>query len=439
MSAIRFGTDGVRGEAGVGPLSAEAVLRLGAAVGAQLGEGARVLIGRDSRPSGPALSAALAAGLMAAGADVADAGLLPTAAVACAVARGGFSAGAVISASHNPPADNGVKLLGADGCKLPTASLRALEQALASGAPPAPRFGETIALRDPAAPYLDALGDAFADAGLVGMRVLVDCARGAGCATGPALLRRLGVEVIAVNDAPDGARINVGCGALAPESNAATVREAGAELAICLDGDADRAILLDADGNRVDGDAVMLMCARERHRRGALAGGLVVGTLMSNLGLERALAADGMTLLRAAVGDAHVAAMMDERGAVIGGEESGHLLFRDGDFPWGDGLHTALQAMRVMRASGQSLAELAVLRRFPQARRNLQVREKPPLESIDGLRELEAEVAAGGLRTLVRYSGTEKLARVLVEGETVEPCEAAADALAARISAAIGA
>ena len=457
---MRFGTDGIRGRAGEGALHPSAALRLGLAVGAlvtandlRLGDLAgrppAVLIGRDSRVSGPMLTLALASGLMHAGVAVEDGGLLPTPAVARGVRDGPFRAGIVVSASHNPPDDNGLKLFDARGAKLAPELERWIEDALAADGAfasgivlPAdtglgkPAFGAFAPSDATGQCYVEALVREFAGDGLAGLGVVLDCARGAACTLGPALFAALGLRVHATNDTPDGARINVGCGALAPEAVSPLVRATGADLAVCLDGDADRAILTDATGRKVDGDAILAVCALERAARGGMRDGLVVGTVMSNLGLERLLARHGLRLVRADVGDVHVARAMRETGAVLGGEESGHVLFMDGNHPFGDGLYTALQVMRAMRRVGKPLAELAgVLERLPQARRNLAIPRRRPLEELVGVAARTREATREGMRVLVRYSGTEPLARVLVEGDDPGRCESAATALADALAA----
>ncbi len=444
MSTSRqfFGTDGIRGKAGVGPLTSDAVLALGRILGQLLG--GPVLIGRDSRTSGPMLESALAAGLLEAGADVVSGGLLPTPCVASATAAGPYQAGVVLSASHNPPPDNGIKILGANGQKIDKQLEQRIESELTAalaGARPDPpaHFGDWSAGRDVGADYIDRMATLFGDTGLAGLKVVLDCARGAGCLIGPALFARLGIQLQAVHAQPDGSRINENCGALAPLALAEAVTTTGADLGVCLDGDADRAMLLDGRGGLVDGDKMLALCALERQARGALAVPVVVGTVMSNLSLERLLASHEIRLERAPVGDINVGLRMDQTGAALGGEESGHLLFRDGGHPFGDGLHTALQVMAAMRRSGKSLTELASLYEpCPQARRNLGVTRKPPLEEIDGLDAIVARCEAAGQRVLIRYSGTEPKARVLVEDTDGAAAESAADALAALLMAQIG-
>ncbi len=436
-----FGTDGIRGKAGEGPLSTDAMMALGRVLG---GQGGPVLIGRDSRTSGPMLQAALTAGLLEAGADVVSGGLLPTPCVASAVAHGPFVAGVVISASHNPPADNGIKLLGENGHKLSGEIERKIEAGLVLAIeeghrPQLERCGTRTSTREISTHYIDHLVKQFDDAELQGMNVVLDCARGAACHVGPALYARLGLRVRAVNERPDGARINENCGALAPLELADLVRATEADLGVCLDGDADRAMLLDSEGQLVDGDMMLALCALERQQRHALPVPVVVGTVMSNLGLERLLSAHDIRLERAPVGDIPVGRRMDETGAVLGGEESGHILFRDGDHPFGDGLHTALQVMATMRRTGKPLTELADLYTpCPQARRNLGVTDKPPLDQIDGLADLIERCEASGQRVLIRYSGTEPKARVLVEDFDAAAAETSAEALSDLLVARIG-
>ena len=423
MPCRYFGTDGIRGRVGAAPMTPDFVRRLGRAAARALARGGRpptVLIGGDTRESGPALAGALAAGLSDAGARAELGGILPTPAVAWLVGRDEtLDAGAVVSASHNPYRDNGIKLLGADGGKLPDAAEAAVEAALetaADAAPPAP----PAPLRDEAArleAYLGFCRAAAPGLDLSGRHFLIDCAHGAAHAAAPRLFRGLGARVTAVGAAPDGRNINAGCGATCPQYAQAETRACGAELGLSLDGDGDRLMMIDEDGAVADGDDLLFVLARARRAAGTLDGG-VVGTEMSNLGLERALAGLGVPFARAAVGDRHVLAMLRARGWQLGGETSGHVICRE-LAPAGDGLLTALQTLAALAVLGQTLAAArAGLRKHPQAMVNV------PRAGADAVRDAveiaaaDARAQLGGRgRVLVRPSGTEPLLRIMVESE----------------------
>lgn len=440
-----FGTDGIRGEAGVTPLDPATVRALGAAIGRVLasasGHPARVVLGRDTRESGPSLVADVARGLASAGALVRSAGVIPTPGVSFLARSGDFDAGVVVSASHNPWRDNGLKIFGAAGTKLPDELEAAVEAeaeaALAAAAPVPDRAPppDEPALADR---YLDWLADrGRAIAGeLGGLDVALDCAHGAAHRAGPRLLQALGARVHALGCAPDGRNINEGCGSLHLEALASFVRREGCALGIALDGDADRALFVDHEGRTVDGDQVLLLAGLHLRERGALRGGAVVGTVMSNLGLERALAAHGLLLLRERVGDRFVLERMQAAGANLGGEPSGHVIFLD-EAPTGDGLVTALQVLGAVRAAGVPLAELAArMPRCPQVLVNVRVRERVPLEHVPGYPALAADWAArlgDDGRMLVRYSGTERLVRVMVEGTNEALVGACAESLAGHL------
>ena len=431
-----FGTDGIRGVAGEYPLDQRTVFAIGRALGARLlrrdGAGqARVLIGRDTRESSTWIAGTLAGGLRAAGAEYVNAGVMTTPGVAYLTRARKFSAGIVISASHNPWMDNGIKLFGRDGMKLADAIEHEIEQEIFShlddltgdfdcGSSPAP-LPEVAGLRESYVQWLATNVDA---AKLLGFRVLIDCANGASAAVAPELFRQCGVEASYLHVSPDGRNINAGCGALHPEHVAAEVRDsAGAfDCGITFDGDCDRALFSDEQGKVVDGDAVMLVAARDMKARGRLARDTVVATTMSNMGLDKALRNSGICMLRAQVGDKYVLEEMLRTGARLGGEQSGHILFMDGESTTGDGLLTALRVLEVLGRSGKKLSELvADLKVFPQVIRNIRVREKVPfgkMPSVAGaISEAERELDGNG-RVVVRYSGTEKLARVMIEAES---------------------
>lgn len=424
-----FGTDGVRGTVGTPPLEPLFVTRLGLAAGAILGErreGAfHVLLGRDTRSSGDLFAAALAAGLAAAGARVLDVGVVPTPALALLVPLVGADAGFVVSASHNPYDHNGVKCLGADGTKLDDAREAAIERRLRRPDPmvPAGRVGRILAEESLVERYLDHVrGRLPPGFSLSGWHLAVDTAHGATYALVPAFLRALGARVTTVGDSPDGLNINDGCGVLHPGTVAALVRASGADLGVAFDGDGDRVHLVTPGGDVLDGDAIVYLLASHAHERGALGPGPVVGTVMSNLGLEEALKARGIAFRRSAVGDRYVLETLRREGGRLGGESSGHVLLLD-DSPSGDGLIVTLRVLALLRESGRSLEDLlAGFRRYPQKLVNVPLPELPREEIARRLRGLEASLADGGTdgRVLLRLSGTEPLVRIMVEGARPE-------------------
>jgi len=453
-----FGTDGIRAVAGEYPLDATTIFACGLALGHTLRKKTaepRVILGRDTRESSPWIAATLAAGLVAAGTRVESAGVIPTPAVAFLAHTHGFQAGVVISASHNPWRDNGIKLFGGDGFKLPDAVELAMEEeilhhaALLGGQTAAPDPASLPPVEDnPAflADYIQFLIDAVPGLRLNGLRIVADCANGAAAAIAPELFRRLSAPeastVELLNTAPDGRNINLGCGALHPEFVAAEVRARAAELGLTLDGDADRCMLAGAHGNVINGDAILLVAARDLKARGLLTGDLVVATTMSNMGLEAALKRSGIRMLRAPVGDRYVLEEMQKTNAALGGEQSGHILLPH-LATTGDGLLTALVVLDLIARSGKSIDELtADLKVFPQVIVNVKVRETPPLASIPAvaatMRAAEAELQDSG-RVVVRYSGTEALARVMIEAESEGAMRLHANAIADAIRAELGA
>lgn len=421
-----FGTDGIRAEAASEVFSPPFLGRLARALVAFLAEAREVsapsiVLGRDPRHSGAAVVETLAAELSAAGAGVLDAGIVPTPAVARTVLARGADLGIVITASHNPAADNGIKLFTAGGTKFSAAEEAAIESRLEAMAPlpPAPRV--TAERIDAAGAYVDFAAGLLPPGALQGWRIAVDCAHGATAATTPAVLRRLGAEVQAIGVEPDGVNINDGVGSEHPERLAELVRRTGARLGLAHDGDGDRLVLVDAAGAIVPGDAVLGLLGQALARAGRLAGQTVVATVMSNLGLDRALAAVGGRVVRTPVGDRQVYYQMLEGGYDFGGESSGHLIFRP-FLPTGDGLVAALLVLEAMLSSGEDLATLAGrIPLFPQQLTNRRVREKIPLETLPGLAAALAELS-GRLgergRILVRYSGTEPKIRLLAEAES---------------------
>jgi phosphoglucosamine mutase len=437
MQGVRqlFGTDGIRGVAGEYPLNPATVFAIGSALGARLKRSdgnARVVFGQDTRESSAWISETLVRGLRESGVAFASAGVLTTPGVAYLTRTHGFAAGIVVSASHNPWRDNGIKLFGPDGMKLADAIEHEIETEIFSHlAELAGSHGEPTKDSRDVLPgeaklrhdYVRWLSTNIDTTLVRGMRVLVDCANGAAISLAPELFRLCGIDGEYLNVHPDGRNINDGCGALHPEHVAKQVAAGGHySLGITFDGDADRALFSDASGRVVNGDAVMLLAARDMKKRGLLKGDRVVATTMSNMGLEKALRDEGIGMFRANVGDKYVLEHMLKTRATLGGEQSGHILFMDGVSTTGDGLLTALRVLDIVARSGRALQELvADLKDFPQVIRNVKVREKLPMEQLphvmEAIRAAEAELDGNG-RVVVRYSGTEKLARVMVEAET---------------------
>lgn len=426
-----FGTDGIRGVANL-DLTPELAFRVGRAAGTVLGrEGGAVLVGRDSRLSGPMLEAALAAGLCSTGTVVEIGGLLPTPAVAYLTRVRGAAAGVVISASHNPVEDNGIKFFGGDGYKLLDAHEDAIEALVGTDdglRPTGLAVGTIRPVPDFEDCYLEHLLSLAAER-LDGLRLVVDCAHGAASRVAPRLWAALGATVIALHGEPDGARINVNCGSTHLEPLRQAVLAAGADVGFAHDGDADRVLAVDERGEVVDGDAIMGMCALDRQRRGALDHSTVVGTVMSNAGLQKVLAEAGIRLERAQVGDRYVLERMRETGATLGGEQSGHIVFLD-HTTTGDGLVTAIEVANLMVRSGRRLSELrAPFPRLPQVLLNVRVVDRRGVmeapEVTRAVAAAERRLGASG-RILVRPSGTEPLIRVMVEAEAQEEAEAVA-------------
>lgn len=442
-----FGTDGIRGIPGKYPLDDHTLFWIGRALGDSLRREQpmpRVLIGTDTRESGPHIAGEIAAGLASAGGATAYAGVISTPGVACVVRQGGFSAGVVISASHNPYHDNGVKLFSSAGMKLPDGVEEAIErEILAQHAQKAtPAAVELVEDRSLDEQYLAFLRSrAIPGATLAGMKMVFDCANGAASRLGPALFTSLGADAVAIHNQPDGRNINAGCGSLHPEGLREKVLEDRAALGVAFDGDADRAIFVSASGKLVDGDGVLLAAARYLKSVGQLKGRNVVGTTMANLGLERALAAEGLGLARVPVGDRYVLEEMLRTGANLGGEQSGHVIFLD-DATTGDGLLTALKIACLVALRGPLDQLVEGLKVFPQTIVNVRVRSKPPLESLPGVSQTLAAAnhALGHSgRIVLRYSGTEPLARVMVEAERAEDVDRWSKTIASAIRTAIGA
>jgi phosphoglucosamine mutase len=427
-----FGTDGVRGVAGRYPLDRATVGRLGAALVRALphgAESARLLVGRDTRESGEWIEAALAHGASSEGAAVTSAGVVPTPAIAYLTRTAGYDAGVVISASHNPFEDNGIKVFSGRGEKFTERVEREVEAIVADtswrvsdGEPgPVPRADLVDAYLDhlrAVVPEISRLNDC-----LVG----IDCANGATTTVAPRLFEQLGVRTLFIGDQPDGRNINLDCGSTHPERLARTVVREGCQLGVAFDGDGDRAIFIDHTGAVVNGDAVLLMCGHQLQREARLKGNAIAATVMSNIGLEVALRELGIELVRCAVGDKYVMEEMLKRGLSLGGEQSGHIIFSDYLFT-GDGLCTALNVLRTMALTGRTLADLASdLTSYPQVLLNVGVRERADLNAIPAIRSAIARVESrlvGEGRLLVRYSGTEPLLRVMIEGKDAEEIQA---------------
>jgi phosphoglucosamine mutase len=445
-----FGTDGIRGMANRHPVTPEIAFRLGRAAGFLLrcekAGHPRIIIGRDTRRSGTMLESALVAGLNSVGAEALLAVVVPTPAVACLVSEFRAQGGIVISASHNPAEDNGLKLFGGDGYKLDDALEERLEQLILSGEidslrPAGGEIGTASPIPDAGERYGVSVKASVPGMSLHGLKIAVDCANGASYRTTPEVLQQLGATLALFHAAPDGMNINRECGSTHPEEISRLVRETGAQIGISHDGDADRLVLADEKGEVIDGDEILAMTALDALKHGTLAGKTLVATVMSNFGLDDCLAAAGGKVLRTAVGDRYVVEAMREGNLSIGGEQSGHLIFRDHGTT-GDGLLAALQVLRIMTETGTPLSELRrCLKKYPQAQRNLRVKEKPPLDSLKEVARLASETEqalAGKGRVLLRYSGTEQKVRLLIEGPDESMIQGAADTMAEALIKAIG-
>jgi phosphoglucosamine mutase len=436
-----FGTDGVRGVANTDPMTVETALALGQAAAHMFrGKNGRhkIVIGKDTRLSGYMFETALSAGICAMGGDVLLVGPMPTPGIAFLTHSMRADAGVVISASHNPYPDNGIKFFGRDGFKLPDDVEDRIEslmygEHLKENRPPSPEIGKAQRIDDATGRYIVYLKSTFpANLSLERLRIVVDCANGAAYRIAPLVFAELGAEVIPIGISPNGVNINDQCGSLYPEVVAAKVREARADIGISLDGDADRVIVVDEKGVVLDGDRLMAICAGEMSRKGRLAKHTVVATVMSNIGLELYLKERKIKLLRAPVGDRYVVEAMRAGNYNFGGEQSGHLIFLD-HATTGDGVLAALQLLGVMVESGRKVSELGrELAVFPQMLHNIRMKHRVPLESMKGFRKAQAEFekALGGRgRIVVRYSGTEPLLRIMVEGENRDEVEAIVKAL----------
>ena len=452
-----FGTDGIRGEAGKFPLDSRTVRIIGRSLARHLAEGTgrnpRIVTGRDTRESGSWIERDLIAGAREVGAEVHSAEIITTPGIAFLARTLPADAGVVISASHNPYQDNGIKVFDPSGRKLDEATERRIERdiAEASGENPS-ESGRGHVAEEPANEkhaaelrmrYLNYLEhDVACDLSLRNLTMVIDCANGAAYELAPELFGRLGARVVPINNEPDGRNINRDCGSLHIEGLQRRVVKERADLGVAFDGDADRALFVDANGNFVDGDATMWAMASDLKSRSELIGDVVVATVMSNLGLEIALRSRGITLTRADVGDKYVLEELIRSGAVMGGEQSGHIIFPRLSLA-GDGMITTISLLRAMRHHNKSLAELAGgFQRYPQVLVNIRVREKIPFEELPAVQrlahEIEQRLGDRG-RLLLRYSGTESLARVMIEGESESEVTSQANALAEAIRAEVGA
>jgi len=452
-----FGTDGVRGVANIEPVTAETALKLGRAAahvitrlgGRRRRDGVhpKIVIGKDTRLSGYMLETALVAGITSLGVDVLVIGPLPTPGVAYITRSLRADAGIVLSASHNPYEDNGIKFFRHDGYKLDDVIEAEIENLVFSGEiesirPTADNIGQATRIDDALGRYIEFAKASF-PRGLTldGLTIAVDCANGAAYKSTPCILRELGADIRVAHNAPNGRNINAGCGSTHPEEIARLVCETGVRIGISHDGDADRVLLCDEKGEVVDGDEIMAIAALDLIRRGSLVNNTLVATVMSNFGLDETLSNAGGRVIRTKVGDRYVIEEMMRGGFNVGGEQSGHMIF--GDYSTtGDGIVSALQILRIMVETGKPLSDLKTcLRKYPQAQRNLKVREKRPLEQMPEVLELvrQAETAlAGAGRVLLRYSGTEPKIRLLIEGRDAVAIDAAADCIARAILERIG-
>ncbi len=431
-----FGTDGIRGKVGEHPITPDFVLKLGWAAGrvlAEEGEG-KVIIGKDTRISGYMFESALEAGLSAAGIDVVLTGPMPTPAIAYLTRTFNGQAGIVISASHNPFYDNGIKFFGGDGNKLSDDVEMKIEALLASeiDVVDSQDLGKVTRMNDAAGRYIEYCKGIAQQIDLRGMKIVIDAGHGATYQVGPAVFRELGAEVIAIGTAPNGININEEAGSTEPSGLAAKVLETGADVGIAFDGDGDRVIMVDNRGQIIDGDQLLFIIAMDRHARGVLQGG-VVGTLMTNLGMEKALESVGIPFVRANVGDRYVNELLLARNWQLGGESSGHIICRDASTT-GDGIVSALQVVKAIHSAGKNLSDMvAEIKLYPQIMINVRVKEKRDTDSIPGIvaavKKAEQEMAGRG-RVLLRPSGTEPVIRVMVEGDDADMVKFHAERLA---------
>lgn len=456
MARKIFGTDGVRGVANIEPVTAETALKLGRAaahvitmlVERPAGVRPKIVIGKDTRLSGYMLENALVAGITSLGVDVLVIGPVPTPGVAYITRSLRADAGIVLSASHNPYEDNGIKFFRHDGYKLDDSIEAEIEHLVFSGEiesirPTADNIGRATRIDDALGRYIEHAKASFPKGlTLEGMRIALDCANGAAYKSSPCILRELGAEVIVAHNAPNGRNINANCGSTHPEEIARIVKESSVDIGISHDGDADRVLLCDENGDVVDGDEIMAIAALDLLKQGRLMDNTLVATVMSNFGLDETIVSAGGRVLRTKVGDRYVIAEMMRGGYNVGGEQSGHMIFNEFSTT-GDGIVSALQILRIMKETGLPLSQLKkCLSKYPQAQRNLRVREKPPLEELPDILAMvkEAErVVEGAGRVLLRYSGTEPKIRLLIEGRDAAQIAELADGIAKAINDRIGA
>ena len=444
-----FGTDGIRGIANQFPITPEVALRIGRAIArilkAQIPGQHKVVIGKDTRVSGYMLETALTSGLVSEGARVLLTGPVPTPAVAHLTRSMACDAGIMLTASHNPYQDNGIKIFGPDGFKLNDSLEEQIEaMILDESLPPSPdsKIGKAVRIDDATGRYIEFAKSSIGDQSLKGLKVIVDCAHGAGYILGPLIFEELGAEVVKIGTAPDGYNINQGVGSLHPEQAAELVKASGADLGICLDGDADRVIFVNENGDVVSGDRILCLCAKALKASGKLRGETLVTTVMSNLGLRDALAQDGIGLVQTQVGDRHVLERMRAGNYSFGGENSGHLIFSD-FATTGDGIVSALMVLSIIKSSGKSLAQLAdCMTEYPSELVALPVHRKPPLKSVpeiaQAMQHAEQTLGENG-RILVRYSGTEKKLRILVEAKESQLARSCCDVITEAAHQTIGA
>ena len=446
MNKRLFGTDGIRAVAGASPLDEPTVRLFGLALAKRLarnGAPARIVLGRDTRESGPWLRDAVAAGILAAGGEAVDVGVITTPGLAWIVRHDAFDAGVMISASHNPFADNGLKVFGADGTKLPDALECEIEALILDSGAADPgasangwRAGEKLIEG-----YVQHVSASVTPARLDGLRIALDCANGSASELGPKIFRALGAEVHTIGIDPDGRNINLDCGSLHLDQLAKFVAEKGCDVGLAFDGDADRCLAVDRRGRMIDGDAILFITGRELKRRGELPGDAVVATIMSNFWLEERLRAEGVELHRAKVGDKYVLEQMHDNNLSLGGEQSGHVIFRE-QATTGDGILTGLRLIDAVLGSGESLDQIIDgIKPYPQELINVRVNDKPDLRAHPvigpAVEDVERQLGDSG-RVVLRYSGTEPLVRVMLEGKDPTRIRALTEQLAAVIEKTIG-
>jgi len=444
-----FGTDGIRGKANVEPMTSELALRLGRTAAYILHRGKarpRILIGKDPRISSDMLEAALSSGIVSAGADCLRVGILPTPGIAYLTRALEADAGIVISASHNPFDDNGIKFFGPDGFKLSDETEEEMEKAIQTSAegvlhPTGIYIGRMVDIADASAQYQKFLQHSVDNIDLSGMSILLDCAHGATSHIAPALFGQLGARIITLNNQPDGTNINLDCGSMYPELIGDAIKEHKADIGFCFDGDGDRIIVVDENGQVIDGDFIIMACAKHMKENRELKNNMVVITVMTNLGFHIACREAGIIVRETGVGDRYVTEEMLACGAVLGGEQSGHIIFFD-HHTSGDGMLTALQLLRILKETKQPASSMGrVLKKFPQVLLNVPVKKKPPLEDMPEVQKAiqdAIDTLKDSGRVLVRYSGTEKKCRVMIEGEDDEQIAELAQRIVGKIEERIG-